>query len=67
MKFLEFYIFVNYFVEICLSVYITPFMLQYLKIEIMESDIMNYNMLFEFLLCLVAVSMIGSLDMEYEL
>lgn len=53
--------------EICLSVYITPFMLQYLKIEIMESDIMNYNMLFEFLLCLVAVSMIGSLDMEYEL
>lgn len=33
----------------------------------MESDIMYDNMLFEFLLFLVAVSMIGSLDMEYEL
>ena len=33
----------------------------------MESDIMLDNILFEFLLLLVAVSMFGSLDMEYEL
>lgn len=33
----------------------------------MESDIMFDNMLFEFLLLIMAVGMIGSLDMEYEL